>query len=129
MSQTKDGPLLQEYTAGALAYIDTNYGMMRCKVLSVPYRSEGRILGNADLIVQCLEKTWDLPAGTVISYRAHNVIPRSHRIRRGGQYRINTLFVWTPGSVTDDKGTALIAKHQESITRALQAERKRIYKW
>lgn len=129
MTETKDGPLLQEYTAGAIAYLDTNYGLTRCRVLSVPERSEGRKVSSVDLIVECLEKTWDLPAGTVITHRAHNVIPKPYIKTRNGQYRINTLFVWTPGTVTDRKGKALLAEYEEKTARALQAERKRIYKW
>ncbi len=124
-----DGPIYTEHRAGEIAYLDCNYGMMRCKVLSVPERSEGRELSGVKLIVQCLEKTWDLPAGTVIEHLGYRIIPKGHRITRNGQYRINTLFAWLPGDATSEKDKALIAEHKEKANKALQDERKRIYKW
>lgn len=86
------------FKPGSLAYVDTFAGLVPCKVLSV---SKGGpfpgwiATGENALCVKLTATRQAYRKGETIENRtAAQVVPRSHVITRGGQYRIRTNYSW-----------------------------------
>jgi hypothetical protein len=86
------------YRAGTKAFLDTLFsGMIRCTVLAVLRRCNGRLIGHDDLTVRVDETKGGYREGEVLQRSAAYTPPRSQRYLRDHFYRINVNYVYEQG--------------------------------
>ena len=86
------------YGAGTRAFYDAYSGLVPCTVLRVLEEGNGVLVGTGKLKIRCDANVGPYRKGETLIVSAHYTYPRTHRILRDGQYRINTLYRWGKSS-------------------------------
>jgi len=86
---------LDKYTTGAMAYIDSFCGLIKCKVTEVREPGDGRSCTNGEIAVVVTKARQAYHLGEKLVLASCLVIPRDKvRLKRGGHFTINTMYEW-----------------------------------
>lgn len=81
------------FRAGILAYVDTFSGLVPCKVVRVIEASTLSVTsGRIEVMLTAARGAYK--RGEILIDNGHDVVPRSRVYVRGGQFRIQSGYVW-----------------------------------